>query len=229
MKQLSRRTFLGGAGAAVALPYLASLPQPAQASALNAARIVAFYVPNGVQMRGWTPSSEGAAWDLTPILEPLVDPAKGVDVKDDVSVISGLRNDPAKPDGPGDHAAGTASFLTCTHVYKSESIIKNAISMDQVAANAFGSANRFASLQLGTEGGGNAGGCDSGYSCAYSRNISWAGPQTPLNKLTHLSTALTNQANHVYIAARMARRASAGGPVSGRPSALRVVEQADWG
>ena len=34
-------------------------------------------------------------------------------------------------------------------------------------------------------GGLSTGGCDSGYSCAYSRNISWAGPRTPLNKLTH--------------------------------------------
>ena len=57
--------------------------------------------------------------------------------------------------------------------------------MDQVAANSVGSASRFASLQLGIESGSNNGGCDSGYSCAYSRNISWAGPQTPLNKLTH--------------------------------------------
>ena len=32
------------------------------------------------------------------------------------------------------------------------------------------------------DGGGTTGNCDSGYSCAYARNISWAGPQTPLPK-----------------------------------------------
>src|SRR5690606_1468541 len=33
-------------------------------------------------------------------------------------------------------------------------------------------------------GGGSTGNCDSGYSCAYARNIAWAGPRTPLPKLT---------------------------------------------
>jgi hypothetical protein len=36
--------------------------------------------------------------------------------------------------------------------------------MDQVAANEIGGASRFASLQLGIEGGTDNGGCDSGYS-----------------------------------------------------------------
>ncbi|MBS02042.1 MAG: transcriptional initiation protein Tat [Gammaproteobacteria bacterium] len=181
MNQVSRRAFLGGAAAAIALPHLPSLANtPARTP-----RMLAFYVPNGIQMTGWTPAEEGADWALTPILQPLVDAQAGIDVKDDVLVVSGLRNDPARPDGPGDHAAGTGSFLTCAHVYKSESHIVNGISMDQVLANQVGHATRFASLQLGIEGGSSNGGCDSGYSCAYSRNISWAGPHTPLNKLTH--------------------------------------------
>jgi hypothetical protein len=182
MIQVSRRLFLGGAAAAIALPHLPTL---ASTTTKKKPRMLAYYVPNGIQMTGWTPSSEGAEWALTPILQPLADASANVDVKDDVLVVSGLRNDPAKPDGPGDHAAGTGSFLTCAHVYKSESHIVNGISMDQVLANRIGDATRFASLQLGIEGGSSNGGCDSGYSCAYSRNISWAGPHTPLNKLTH--------------------------------------------
>ena len=182
MIQVSRRLFLGGAAAAIALPHLPTL---ASTTTKKKPRMLAYYVPNGIQMTGWTPSSEGAEWALTPILQPLADASADVDVKDDVLVVSGLRNDPAKPDGPGDHAAGTGSFLTCAHVYKSESHIVNGISMDQVLANRIGDATRFASLQLGIEGGSSNGGCDSGYSCAYSRNISWAGPHTPLNKLTH--------------------------------------------
>ena len=182
MIQVSRRLFLGGAAAAIALPHLPTL---ASTTTKKKPRMLAYYVPNGIQMTGWTPSSEGAEWALTPILQPLADASADVDVKDDVLVVSGLRNDPAKPDGPGDHAAGTGSFLTCAHVYKSESHIVNGISMDQVLANRIGGATRFASLQLGIEGGSSNGGCDSGYSCAYSRNISWAGPHTPLNKLTH--------------------------------------------
>jgi hypothetical protein len=98
---LSRRKFLGGAGVAVALPYFPSLAQPAHAAATtNQSRMICFYVPNGIQMAGWTPAQEGANWDLTPILSPLVNEQRGIDVKDDILLISGLRNDPAKPDGP---------------------------------------------------------------------------------------------------------------------------------
>ena len=62
--------------------------------------------------------------------------------------------------------------------------IENAISVDQVAANAIGGQTRLPSLQLGLEGGDSVGGCDSGYSCSYARNISWTGPKTPLPKIT---------------------------------------------
>jgi hypothetical protein len=48
-----------------------------------------------------------------------------------------------------------------------------------------GLGHRFPSLVLGAEGGGNAGGCDSGYSCAYSRNISWIDGTTPAAKETN--------------------------------------------
>src|SRR5262249_19120971 len=56
---------------------------------------------------------------------------------------------------------------------------------DQVAANELGMATRFPSLQLGVNGGGGAGDCDSGYSCAYAHNISWADADTPISKLTN--------------------------------------------
>jgi hypothetical protein len=38
------------------------------------------------------------------------------------------------------------------------------------------------SLEIGCERGAMGGNCDSGYSCAYSSNISWAGPATPVGK-----------------------------------------------
>ena len=63
--------------------------------------------------------------------------------------------------------------------------IKNGISMDQVAAATLGPATRIPSLQLGIDGGSSAGDCDSGYSCAYARNISWASETQPLPKSTN--------------------------------------------
>lgn len=178
-KLLSRRMFLGGAGAVVALPMLKSLwPRSAwSAPGDNPQRLVAFYIPNGIHMAAWTPAATGADYQLTPILQPLLP------VRDQVLVLSGIANYPGESDGPGDHASGTGSFLTCAHVFKTEGAdIQNGISMDQVAANHLASQTRFASLQLGTDGGSNAGGCDSGYSCAYTRNVSWAGPTNPLPK-----------------------------------------------
>jgi hypothetical protein len=179
-RRLSRRAFLGGASAVVALPWLESaLPRGARAQAAPPTRFLGYYVPCGMRMLHWTPSAQGADYDLPPILEPLLD------LKAKVSVLTGLANRPARPDGPGDHASGTGAFLTCAHPFKTEGAdIRNGISLDQQLAQAIGGETSLRSLQLGIDGGSSAGGCDSGYSCAYARNVSWSGPSTPLPKLT---------------------------------------------
>jgi hypothetical protein len=56
------------------------------------------------------------------------------------------------------------------------------MSVDQVAAEKYGSETKLPSLELGIEGGRQAGACDSGYSCAYSSNISWKSPSQPMAK-----------------------------------------------
>jgi hypothetical protein len=142
------------------------------------ARLICYYVPNGMHMAAWTPAQTGSNFELSPILQPLA-PVKG-----QIIVASGLSNTPAQPDGPGDHAGGTSGFLTAAHANKSETDIRLGISMDQVIANQIGDATRIASMQIGIDGGGNSGGCDSGYSCAYSRNVSWASDTQPLSKTT---------------------------------------------
>jgi hypothetical protein len=178
----SRRQFLGGAGAAIALPFLESLlPRRARAQAVTAPRrLFVFYVPCGIVMDQWTPAVEGTGWAPSPILTPLAP------YRDRTLVLTGLANKPARPDGAGDHAAGTGSFLSCVHVKKTEAEnISNGRTLDQVAAAALGEGLRFPSLELGIDGGSAAGGCDSGYSCAYARNIAWADATTPLPKTTN--------------------------------------------
>jgi hypothetical protein len=54
--------------------------------------------------------------------------------------------------------------------------------VDQFAAQKVGKATRFASLEIGCEGGRQAGNCDSGYSCAYSSTVSWRTESTPVAK-----------------------------------------------
>lgn len=179
-RNLSRRALLGGVGATLALPFLESaLPRSARAQAAAPLRFLAYYVPCGIRMQHWTPAAQGAGYDLPLILEPLAG------VQSEVSVISRVANRPARPDGPGDHASGTGAFLTCAHPRKTEGAdIANGISLDQHLAAELGGDTTLRSLQLGIDGGNSAGGCDSGYSCAYARNVSWSGPETPLPKLT---------------------------------------------
>ncbi len=180
-RQISRRAVLRGVGASIALPWLESI-MPGLAQAAEGGkpwRMAFFSVPNGMHMPDWTPKKEGPLDALPPILASL-EP-----VKSSVTVLSGLtlNGGRAQHDGPGDHARSAASFLTGAHPFKtSGKDIHNGVSVDQVAAEEVGGANRFASLELGCERGGQAGNCDSGYSCAYSSNISWRAPASPMSK-----------------------------------------------
>lgn len=184
---LSRRTLLRGLGTALALPTLeAMLPASARAQTMRPKRFVAFYVPCGIRMNRWTPAATGASYQLSSILQPLGAYNGAASIQQDVLVLSGLANRPARPDGPGDHASGTGAFLTCAHPFKTSGAdIRNGISFDQVLANAWRGQTRFASLELGIDGGGGSGDCDSGYSCAYARNIAWASATQPLAKETN--------------------------------------------
>jgi hypothetical protein len=139
------------------------------------------FVPNGAHMPDWTPTSVGYDYKLPYILEPLSK------VKNDLLVLTGLTHDKgrANDDGAGDHARSASVFLTGSQPRKTDGEnIRSGISVDQVAAQEIGKATRFPSLEVGCETGRTVGNCDSGYSCAYSRNISWAGEASPMGKET---------------------------------------------
>ena len=183
--QISRRSALRGVGTALTLPLLdAMVPARALTAATSAnsglpKRMAFLFVPNGVNLEHWTPKQTGFAYDLPSILEPLRN------VQNDVSVLSGLTHDKGRGngDGPGDHARSASVFLTGAQPRKtSGGNIRSGVSVDQVAAQHLGEATKFASLELGCESGRNSGNCDSGYSCAYSHNISWASATSPVAK-----------------------------------------------
>jgi hypothetical protein len=137
------------------------------------------YVPNGVHMVDWTPTNVGANFELPSVLEPLAS------VRDEVLVLSGLTLDKARSlgDGGGDHARAMASFLTGTHPRKTGGAdLRAGVSVDQLAASRVGQGTRFGSLEIGCEGGRDAGQCDHGYSCAYQVNLSWRGESSPATK-----------------------------------------------
>src|SRR5437764_948125 len=128
---LSRRRFLRGVGACIALPAFESLmPRAWTGSALGAEaaaaggmgltasgmplRMAFMYIPNGVNQANWWPTGEGKAFKFGPTmsaLEPLKDQVQVVGGLDQVNAISG-------PDGAGDHARANGTFLTSVRVRK---------------------------------------------------------------------------------------------------------------
>ena len=186
--KVSRRTLLRGLGTAVALPVLDCMGPMASVFAAPAKiaegkvaaaplRMAFCYVPNGIHMQDWTPTEAGENFELTPTLK-LLEP-----FKEDMLVLSGLAQNKANGngDGPGDHARAMATFLTGCQAKKTGGAdIHVGISVDQLAAQKVGEATRFASLELSCDKGRQSGECDSGYSCAYSSNISWKTPSTPV-------------------------------------------------
>jgi hypothetical protein len=85
------------------------------------------------------------------------------------------------PDGAGDHARASGTFLTGVRVKKTAgSDIHAGVSIDQLVARQVGHLSRFPSLELTCDAVRKAGNCDSGYSCAYQYNLAWSSPATPL-------------------------------------------------
>ena len=183
--RLSRRTVLRGLGAAIALPWLEATAQSAARAEGHGRvtdlpkRMAFLYVPNGVHMRDWTPAEEGSHFAFPPTLQAL-EP-----YRNELIVLSGLAQNNAAPFGDegGDHARSLACFLTGIHPLKTDGAnIRAGVSIDQVAAGRVGQATRLASLELGIDPSAQAGSCDSGYSCAYSSNISWKSATLPMAK-----------------------------------------------
>ena len=177
-KHLARRAFLRGAGTVLALPFLDAMV-PAFASTLGkqpVTRMGFVYVPNGIISAGWLPKTEGVGFEFNTSMKAL-EP-----FRDQVLVLSNLAqiNGRSFGDGGGDHARAGATWLTGVHPKKTEGAdIHSGISADQVAARQLGSKTQFASLEIGVEAPSLAGGCDSGYSCAYTNTTSWRSPTTP--------------------------------------------------
>jgi hypothetical protein len=179
-KAIPRRTFLKGVGATLALPLLDGMV-PAMAAVGDSKRVnrLSFvYVPNGIIMDKFTPKTEGAGFEMTPILEQIAP------FRDQMLVLSGLDCKHANPqpgEGGGDHERGSGAFLTGSHPKKTGGAdIRAGISVDQIAAMELGKQTELASLELTLDFAEFVGGCDPGYSCAYTNTLCWRSPTTPM-------------------------------------------------
>mgnify|MGYP001190565240 FL=1 len=209
-KYLPRRTVLRGLGTALALPFLDGMV-PALVALRNTAanpirRFGAVYVPNGMEMRQWTPKGEGQNFEFSRILKPLEA------FRNQVNILSGLADKPAIPrqgEGVGDHARAASTWLTGVHVKKTEGPdIRAGQSLDQLIAKQVGQATQLASLELALDSVEVLGACDQGYSCAYANTISWRTPTTPLpmeNDPRAVFERLFGAADSTDAAARLAR------------------------
>jgi uncharacterized protein DUF1552 len=183
-RALPRRTFLRGMGATVALPFLdAMVPALSARAAKPAVRLGFVYIPNGTIQPMWVPPTTGRDFELSPILSPLAP------VKDRITVLSGLAHRQADNlgDGNGDHARGTAVWLTGVHAWDrgrgGADGVRLATTVDQIAAGVIGKDTRLPSLELSLESPTQIG-CDS-EDCFFSNTISWKSPTTPLPMEPH--------------------------------------------
>ena len=157
-----------------ALPFLDAMLPPFSRARLAAAkpshRFQTFYVPNGMAMEYWTPKGEGAAFELSPILEPLAP------FRDQMLVLSGI-----KASWNYIHAGASGSFLTGTARGGTNEIeIFADVSMDQLLAQALRRETQVASLELSMDAPANAGACTGNLSCVYTHTLSWRSPTQPL-------------------------------------------------
>jgi hypothetical protein len=175
-KALPRRTFLRGAGVALALPLLdAMIPVFSKASgAASPVRRLGFvYIPMGCNWFQWFPKQVGNLTELSPTLSTLAP------VLDQLTVFSNLELKNSY--SPGNHATSNSGFLSAARAKQTEGAdYELATTVDQIAAKQIGKETRLPSLELAVDLTTPIGACDGGMSCVYENSLSWSSPTTPL-------------------------------------------------
>ena len=134
---LSRRTFLCGAGVAMALPFLDAMsPLRAAEPAAIPRRMIAIETNMGILPQFFFPEKAGRDYEPTPYLQKLAA------VRNDFTVFSGTSH----PGVTGAHSAEKC-FLTGTP-HPERGGFRNWVSLDQFAAEQIGNRTRYPSLVL---------------------------------------------------------------------------------
>ena len=178
---LHRRTFLRGVGATLALPLLDAMVPALSAlgrSAANPApRLGFFYVPNGIILREFLPTTDGSNFEIPRLLKPLAS------YRDQLTIVSGLANaeGDARDASSGPHSRVSGCWLSGIRARRTEGAdIQAGTTIDQYAARGLGKQTPLASLELALEPNFMVGNCEGGYSCAYINTLSWRTPTMPL-------------------------------------------------
>lgn len=179
---IPRRTVLRGLGAAIALPFLDSMvpafTSVARTAARGTSRLSIIYTGNGAALGHFAPQAEGAAYEMTPILQPLAP------FRDRMLVLTGIDNSVAmarEGEPRGGHGRVAPAFLTGVHARPTIGAdFQAGISLDQIAARHLGHDTQLASLEIAVDAPEFGGTCDTGFSCVYTNTISWRTPTDPL-------------------------------------------------
>lgn len=171
----SRRTVLRGAGVAMALPWLESLPVwgletvDGQPPAVPM-RFGVQFMACGVNPEHWWAKGSGEQMELGKSLQP-IEP-----LKSKVNYVAGLFNQSAV--GVGIHPGQTGNILSGASLQKGAEL-RGGISVDQVLANHIGRQTVQPSLVLGCEQP-VTGYHETNFSMAYSSHISWQNATSPV-------------------------------------------------
>ncbi len=165
-----------GAGVAMALPWLESIPVwgadalTTTGTATAPRRFAALFMACGVNPDHWWAKGAGAEMELSRTLQPM-EP-----LKTKLNVINGLFNRNAT--GVGIHPGQTGNILSGASLQKGAEL-RGGISVDQVLANHLGQETAQASLVLGCEQP-MTGYHETNFSMAYSSHISWQNATSPV-------------------------------------------------
>ncbi|MGV3482796.1 MAG: DUF1552 domain-containing protein [Planctomycetaceae bacterium] len=175
-KRVTRRMALRGAGVAMALPWLESLPVWGTETSAGAdvpiapKRFAVQFMACGVNANHWWAKGSGAKMELGKSLQPM-EP-----LKTKFNFVSGLFNKSAV--GVGIHPGQTGNILSGASLQKGAEL-RGGISVDQVLANTIGQETTQASLVLGCEQP-VTGYHETNFSMAYSSHISWQNATSPV-------------------------------------------------
>jgi hypothetical protein len=173
-RAVSRRTFLRGAGVAISLPWLESLPVWGNAGSTSGAtapkRFAALFMGCGINADHWWAKGVGEKMELGKSLAPM-EPLKAK-----MNFITGLFNVHATH--VGIHPGQTGNILSGASLKKGAEL-RGDISMDQVLANHFQDDTVQPSMVLGCEQP-ITGYHETNFSMAYSSHISWQSATSPV-------------------------------------------------
>ena len=150
---LSRRTFLRGAGVALALPWFETFATGSRSKDETPKRFVSVYHPDGVGLPlksdpawrdwSWFPRGGEKDFELTKVLDVL-EP-----LRSDITIYSGLSHPAARQV----HGHSNADQYLTGAAIGGHGPYQNSISLDQVYAEYAGDFTRYSSLVMSTNGG----------------------------------------------------------------------------